>query len=289
MPATIIAIDDADDPRVAVYRDIIDKDLRRGHGQLFMAESEMVVRQLARTPARLHSLLILDARQARMQDVLDALPDGLPAYRVSRGLAEAIAGFGIHRGVMAAGFRPRAEALTLDAVLGPLRGAGRLVVALAEGIGDVDNMGALFRNAAAFGVDAIVLDPTCCDPLYRKAVRTSIGHSLTVPFARSADWPADLGRLRGEWGLPILAAETAPGATPIWELPRRERLGILVGSEGAGLSAAALAACDEVCTIPMAAGHRSLNVGAALAVLMYELVGRPGVVQSLSRHGEAEL
>lgn len=275
MPAQIIPLQDPLDPRVAVFQNVMDKDLRAGHGGLFMAESEMVLRQLARTPVRLHSLLVLEARLPRVRDLLDSLPDGLPAYVVPKELAQEIAGMRVHRGILAAAFRPDPATLTLDAVLGPLADRPTLRVALAEGIGDVDNMGSLFRNAAAFGVDAVVLCPQSCDPLYRKAIRTSVGHSLSLPYARSQDWTADLARLRGEWGLTLLGAETVPEARPVWSLPRPARLGILVGAEGSGLSLGSLAACDAVCQIPMAAPHRSLNVSAALAVLLYELVGRP--------------
>lgn len=290
MAAQIIAVQDPQDPRVAVFRNVMDKDLRAGHGGLFMAESEMVLRQLARTPARLHSLLILDARLPRVQDLLDTLPDGLPAYIVTKELAQEIAGMRVHRGVLAAAFRPDPRSLSLDAVLGPFGDRTTLCVALAEGIGDVDNMGSLFRNAAAFGVDAIVLDPSSCDPLYRKAIRTSVGHSLSLPFARSQDWAADLHRLRADWGFTLLAAETLPEALPVWSLPRPARLGILVGAEGTGLSRASLSACDAVCQIPMAAPHRSLNVSAALAVLLYELVGRPRATDGVAGGwGPAEL
>lgn len=275
MPATLIPLQDPDDPRLAVFQNIMDKDLRRGHGGLFMAESEMVLRQLARTPARLHSLLVLEARLPRLRDVLEGLPESLPVYVVPRPVAEAVAGMRVHRGVLAAAYRPAPEALTLEHVLAPLRDKPDCCLALAEGIGDVDNMGSLFRNAAAFGVDAIVLCPQSCDPLYRKAIRTSVGHSLSLPYAVSQDWAADLRRLRQEEGFTLLAAETLPQAQPVYNLPRPRRLAVLVGAEGQGLSAVSLAAADAVCQIPMAAPHRSLNVSAALAVLLYELVGRP--------------
>lgn len=275
MAATLIPVQDPADPRLAVFQNVMDKDLRRGHGRLFMAESEMVLRQLARTPARLHSLLILEARLPRLRDVLDELPEELPAYIVPKAVAEAVAGMRVHRGVLAAAHRPEPEELTFDRVLSPLRDRADCCLALAEGIGDVDNMGSLFRNAAAFGVDAIVLDPQSCDPLYRKAIRTSVGHSLSLPYAVSQDWTADLQRLRQEEGFTLVAAETLPEARPVWDLPRPRRLAVLVGAEGQGLSVAALAAADTVCRIPMAAPHRSLNVSAALAVLLYELVGRP--------------
>ncbi len=269
-----IRIESIEDPRVAVFRDLRDKDLRRQHGGLFIAESEMVVRQLLRTPARLHSLLVVEKRMHRLTDLLAALPAELPVYRATQRVAEAIAGLHIHRGVLAAGYRPTPQEERLETALGHLRGRRRVSLVIAEGLSDVDNMGSLFRNAAAFGADGILLDPSCCDPLYRKAIRTSVGHALSLPFARSHDWPADLHRLRRDWGLSLVAAETHPDARPVWQAPASPRLGILVGAEGPGLSPEALAACDAVCEIPMQAEAASLNVAAATAVMLYELLGR---------------
>ena len=142
---------------------------------------------------------------------------------------------------------------------------------LAEGLTNVDNMGALFRNAAAFGVDGIVLDPTCCDPLYRKAIRVSMGHVLSIPYAVSQDWVGDLKRLKNEWGMLLIAAEATPDARPLWEVPRSSRTAIIFGSEGHGLSSATLALCDAVCEIPMSGNVPSVNVAVASAVFLYEL------------------
>lgn len=269
-----IRIDTIDDPRVAVFRDLRDKDLRRLHGALFVAESEMVVRQLLRTPARLHSLLVVEQRLHRLGDLLARLPPTVPIYLCTKVVAESIAGLHIHRGMLAAGYRPSDEDLSLDRALGHLKSRERLALVIAEGLSDVDNMGSLFRNAAAFGADGILLDPSCCDPLYRKAIRTSVGHALTLPYARSRDWPGDLERLRRDWGLVLIGAETAPQARPVWQARPGPRLGVLVGAEGSGLSPAAMAACDAICEIPMVAEAASLNVAAATAVMLYELIGR---------------
>jgi tRNA G18 (ribose-2'-O)-methylase SpoU len=270
----LIRIEDVDDPRMAVYRDLRDKDLRRLHGALYIAESEMVVRQVLRTPARLHSVLVVEQRLHRLIDLLELLPAGVPIYLCSKAVAESIAGLHIHRGMLAAGYRPDAAALSLEGALGHLRDRKRFCLVLAEGISDVDNMGSIFRNAAAFGADGLVLAPSCCDPLYRKAIRTSVGHALTLPFARSLDWLADLRRLREEWGLTLIAAETVAGAVPVREAPRAARLGLLVGAEGPGVEPESLALCDAVCEIPMVAEAASLNVAAATAVMLYELIGR---------------
>jgi tRNA G18 (ribose-2'-O)-methylase SpoU len=266
---TPIAISTIDDPRLEPYRNVRDKDLR-GRGRLFMAESEMVIRRLLRTPQRLHSLLLSPKKHERLREALAALPEGAAVYVADLGLMCEIAGFHIHRGALAAGFRPRPMETTLDAVIGPLRRAAEATLLLAESVTNVDNMGQLFRNAAAFGVDAIVLDPTCCDPLYRKAIRVSMGHVLSVPWAVSEDWPADLARLKREWGVTLIGAETLPGARPLWELPRIERLGLVFGAEGHGLSRMALDECEAVFQAPMRPGVPSLNVATASAVFLYE-------------------
>lgn len=266
-----ILIDSLEDPRVDVYRDVRDKDLRSGHGRLFMAESELVIRRLLRTPDRIHSLLLSPHMFERMTDVLTDLPAGIPAYVAEQDLMNDIAGFHIHRGALAAGYRPSAQDLSFDHALGHLRGRDRLCIVLAEGMTNVDNMGGLFRNAAAFGVDGIVLDPTCCDPLYRKAVRVSMGHVLSVPYAVCVGWPDDLDRLRTEWGISLIAAEIAAGAQPLWTMTREERVGVVFGSEGHGLSAEVREKCDATYFVPMKQGVPSLNVATASGVFLYEI------------------
>jgi tRNA G18 (ribose-2'-O)-methylase SpoU len=235
-----------------------------------MAESEMVLRRLLQDHGRLHALLISPERLESMGDAITRLPDAVPVYVADVDAMTEIAGFHIHRGVLAAGIRPAPWELTLDRALGGLRGREDLTILVAEGLTNVDNMGGLFRNAAAFGADGIVLDPACCDPLYRKAIRVSMGHVLSTPWAVGAAWPDDLLRLKREWGVTIVGGEVTPSAAPLWEMPRARRLAMVFGAEAHGLSAGALAACDAVCTIPMSAGVPSINVAVASAVFLYE-------------------
>lgn len=282
MLSRTIPIESIDDPRVAVFRDVRDADLR-GRDSLFMAESEPVLRRLLRRPERLHSLLLSPLKLRRLSDALNVLPDEVPVYVAELDLMAEIAGFMVHRGVLAAGHRWSAEQLSLDAALGHLREGSRCTLLIAEGLTNVDNMGALFRNAAAFGIDGIVLDPSCCDPLYSKAIRVSMGHALSVPYALSESWPNDLVRLKRDWGVSLIAAELVQDAQPLWRLReivksrggRLSRVALLLGSEGHGLSAGALAACDAVVQIPMTAergGSPSLNVAVTSAILLYELM-----------------
>lgn len=266
---TIIEIESFDDPRVDVFRNVRDADLR-GRGDLFMGESELVLRRLMRTPHRLHSLLLSREKFAKMRDAIERLPAEVPVHVADLRLIHEIAAFHIHRGSLAAGYRLPASQLTLDAALGFLRGRSRFCMLLAEGLTNVDNMGALFRNAAAFGVDAIAIDSSSCDPLYRKAIRVSMGHALSIPYSVSSDWPTDLLRLKREWGMTLVAAEPTPQSQPLWKMLRVERLGIVFGSEGHGLSPATLALCDMVCAIPMSGDVPSLNVAVASAAFLYE-------------------
>jgi tRNA G18 (ribose-2'-O)-methylase SpoU len=265
-----IVITAFDDPRVDVYRNVRDADLR-GRDGLFMAESELVIRRLLRTPERLHSLLLSPRKFERLTKALDTLPAATPVYVAELSLMHEIAAFHIHRGTLAAGHRLAEDRLTLEAALGHLRTRPSITVLLAEGLTNVDNMGALFRNAAAFGADGIVLDPNCCDPLYRKSIRVSMGHALSVPYAVCQDWPGDLATLKKEWALTLIGAESIADARPLWQMPRAERIGIVFGSEGHGLSPETLSLCDVVCAIPMSGEVPSLNVAVASAVFLYEL------------------
>ncbi len=267
MPEPIV-IESLDDPRVEPYRDVRDKDLR-GRVKFFMGESEMVIRRLLRTPERLHSVFLSHNKYERLKDELHSLPGEV--YVADIDLMTAIAGFHIHRGVLAVGFRPSPSDVALDAALGHLKEKSSCTMLVCEGLTNVDNMGGLFRNAAAFGVDGIVLDPTCCDPLYRKAIRVSMGHTLSVPYGIAGDWPADLKRLKDQWGVKLIAAEVSEDSKPLWEISGEDRIAILFGSEGHGLSAEALAQCDEVCEIPMHPHVPSLNVAVTSAVFLYEL------------------
>ncbi|MFZ5668333.1 MAG: TrmH family RNA methyltransferase [Pseudomonadota bacterium] len=259
---TFIPIDDPADPRLEPYRDIRERDLvgRRG---LFVAEGETVLRVLAgQRRHRPLSVLIAEKRRDKLAPVLDALPAETPVYLVGQAALDQVAGFPMHRGVLAlAGRAPAADA---DALLTGLSD-GALVMALV-GIANHDNMGGLFRNAAAFGVDAVLLDPTCCDPLYRKAVRVSVGGVLRVPFATVE---GDLVGLLERRGFTPIALSPA-GGTTLAALEPVARPALLLGAEGPGLPDAILARCRTV-SIPMAAGFDSLNVAVAAGIGLHAL------------------
>ena len=265
-----------DDPRVNVFRNVRDADLR-GRDDLFMAESELVLRRLLRTPDRLHSILLSHEKFIRLEDALEELPGEIPIYVADLRLIHEIAAFHVHRGVLAAGRRQPPESLTVDAALGSFRdpeNPARLTLIAAEGITNVDNMGALFRNAAAFGVSGIVLDPTCCDPLYRKAIRVSMGHALAIPYAVSNDWANDLSRLKHEWRMHVIGAESNERSKALWSIEQCQRTLLIFGSEGHGLSQRTLGLCDEIAEVPMAGDVPSINVAVASAVFLYEFARR---------------
>jgi tRNA G18 (ribose-2'-O)-methylase SpoU len=261
----IVSIDDPADPRVAPYVTVRERDLV-GRGDGFIAEGEVVLRVLLGPGARSRpaSLLIAEARMARLAPLLENLAADVPVYVARQAVMDALVGFHIHRGILAHGIRPPDPgAATL---LGGLP-ARALVLAL-FGVSNHDNMGGLFRNAAAFGAGAVLLDGACCDPLYRKAIRVSVGAALRVPFARLAPGEDGLATLAAAGFAPL--ALTPAGAEPLVALARPARAALLLGAEGPGLPEAILAQARRV-AIPMAAGWDSLNVAAASAVALHEL------------------
>jgi tRNA G18 (ribose-2'-O)-methylase SpoU len=260
--ARFISIDDPADPRIEAYRDIRERDLvgRRG---LFVAEGETVLRVLAgQRRHRALSVLIAPKRRLKLEPILQALPDDLPVYLADQPVLDAIAGFELHRGILAVA--ERAPAVPADELLAGL-GERALVLAL-SGIGNHDNMGGLFRNAAAFGVDAVLLDSACCDPLYRKAIRVSVGGVLTVP---SAMVEGDMVETLLRHGLEPVALSPA-GETALHRFVPPSRVALLLGAEGPGLAADVLARCRRV-SIPMAGGFDSLNVATTSGIALHHL------------------
>lgn len=259
---TFTSIDDPADPRIEAYRDIRERDLvgRRG---LFVAEGETVLRVLAgQNRHRPLSVLIAPKRRDKLEPILRTLPDDLPVYLAQQPVLDAIAGFELHRGILAVA--ERAPAAAADDLLAGL-GARALVLAL-SGIGNHDNMGGLFRNAAAFGVDAVLLDAACCDPLYRKAIRVSVGGVLTVPFGMAE---GDMVETLLRHGLEPVALSPA-GETALHRLDPPARAALLLGAEGPGLAADVLARCRTV-SIPMAGGFDSLNVATTSGIALHHL------------------
>jgi tRNA G18 (ribose-2'-O)-methylase SpoU len=226
----------------------------------------MAIRQLLADGWPLESILLSEARFRAGSDIVSAAgATGTPVFRAAQELFDGIAGFHVHRGALALAVRPPERAVA------EVVAAARTVLVV-EGVNDHENLGALFRNGAAFGVDAVVLDPTTADPLYRRAVRVSVGHVLRVPYARARSWPDDLGAVRAE-GLAV-AALTPAGATTVAELAAAGRIGrwaVMVGAEGAGLSARALAAADVSVRVPMSGGVDSVNVATAAAIVLQRL------------------
>ncbi|WP_332766716.1 TrmH family RNA methyltransferase [Phenylobacterium sp.] len=236
-----------------------------GRQGLFVAEGEVVLRVLARS--RLHrpvSLLIAEKRVAGLSEILAAIADDVPVYAAGQAVMDAVVGFPIHRGILALGTR---VAEPDPAVL--LAGLPeRALVLVLSAIANHDNMGGLFRNAAAFGADAVLLDADCCDPLYRKAIRVSVGAALTTPFARLAPGADLLGLLEGQ-GFEAVALSPR-GATTLAQLSRPPRAAVVLGAEGAGLSEPLLARARTV-RIPMADGFDSLNVAVTAGVVLHHL------------------
>jgi tRNA G18 (ribose-2'-O)-methylase SpoU len=270
----LIRADGPRDPRLADYQEVRDKDLRRSG--VFLVEGEVTVVEFARRSSfRLRSVLLSDKRvdslRAQLSECSERLAD-TPLYVLPQGDLEAIVGFRIHRGVIAAGDRPVLR--DLDEVLS----GARLVLAL-EGLTNHDNVGGCFRNAAAFGVDAVILDSRCCDPLYRKAIRVSAGAALTVPWAVGSDGPSLVAACRGA-GLTTVALTPRGSAPPLagvlGALGDRP-LAIVVGTEGPGLTDGVLQAADFEARIPMAGEFDSINVAVAAAVaLAFRTGAQPG-------------
>ena len=236
-----------------------------GRQGLFIAEGEVVLRVLARS--RLHrpvSLLIAEKRIAGLSEILEALPDDVPVYAAGQEVMDAVVGFHIHRGILAVGRRV-AEPDPAELLSGLPQDALVLVL---SGIANHDNMGGLFRNAAAFGADAVILDSDCCDPLYRKAIRVSVGAALITPFARMAPG-ADLLELLEGHGFETVALSPR-GESTLAQAARARRTAVVLGTEGPGLAADLLARAKTV-RIPMADGFDSLNVAVTAGIVLHHL------------------
>jgi tRNA G18 (ribose-2'-O)-methylase SpoU len=260
----LIRITDPDDPRVAAFRDIRERDLVGRQG-LFVAEGKVVLNVLLAVPGfETLSLLLLENRVAGLSDLLARVPPETPVHVADARVIDAIAGFHIHRGILALG-RRRTPAEASDLLEGLPRRALVLVLA---GISNHDNVGSIFRNAAAFGVDAVFLDASCCDPLYRKAIRVSVGGVFRAPFARFEHIDDFLGLL-GRFGFQPVALSPR-GETDIGALQRQDRMALLLGTEGEGLPEALLSRM-ETARIAMASGFDSLNVAAASAIALHRL------------------
>jgi tRNA G18 (ribose-2'-O)-methylase SpoU len=265
----VIDVDDPDDPRLDDFRDLSAADRRPdrpGGRGLVIAEGVVVVARLLASPYPVRSLLGVRRRiEALTDDLTLHAPDDLPCYVTSADVMAQVVGFHLNRGVLAVADRaaePDPDELT----------AGARLLAVLEGVGDHENLGSIFRNAAGLGVDGVLLGPGCADPLYRRSVRVSMGHVLRVPFTHVPSWPGGLHALRDN-GFRVLALTPSPDATPLRAASAQgERVAVLLGSEGPGLTGGALAAASEQVCIPMAGGVDSLNVATAAAIAFHTLV-----------------
>jgi len=261
----VVPITRSDDPRLAAFRNVPDAELLIQHG-LFVAEGRMVVqRLLVDSMLAARAVLVTDVARLSLHDVL-AAHDTLPVYVVPQEVMNEITGFNIHRGCLALGQRPPAR------LLGDLTTNARWLVAM-ERVGNADNVGSIFRNAAAFGADGVLVGPSCIDPLYRKAIRTSMGAALTLPFADAQPWPEVLEDLHAD-GWTTIAMTPSPKAMPladVVEIVRGQRVIVLVGHEGDGLLEDSLVASSYQARIPMTSGVDSVNVATAVAIALYEL------------------
>ncbi len=264
-----IEITDASDPRLADYVSLTDVALRRRtepERGLYIAESQKVIRRALRAGHRPRSYLMAQRWVDDLADLVErAESDGVPVYVAAHDVIEARTGFHLHRGALASMQRPE-----LPTVAAVITGARRVVVI--EDVVDHTNVGAIFRSAAALGADAVLVSPRCADPLYRRAIRVSMGTVFQVPWTRIDPWPAGVDQLR-EAGFTIVAMALTDESVGLQELASAPpaRLALVVGAEGDGLSADTIAAADVTVRIPMAGGVDSLNVGAASAVAMWAL------------------
>jgi len=267
----LVMVDDLDDARLADYRHLREPNVRarvERNAGIFTVEGWLSLEALAESPYPVRSALVATQHVARARSIVDA---DVPIYAVPESALEHVTGVHFHRGVVGVAERP--ADLTPEAVL-----AGARRVLVLEGVNDYENLGSLFRNASAFGVDAVLLDPTTTDPLYRRVTRVSLGHVLRVPFARvgTEGWPAILSDLHGT-GTAVLALTPAAGSTPlasiIDQLP--DRVAVLVGAEGPGLTRQAMDAADHRVHIPMTPGTDSVNVATAAAIALAALYQPP--------------
>ena len=258
----LVPIDDPADTRLSAYRDIRERDLVGREGR-FVAEGKVVISVLLNASRfETESILVSENRLAGISGLLEGAPASLPVYVASEAVLSQIAGFHVHRGVLAIG--KARQQTTLNSFLGTL-GQDALVVVLSD-ISNHDNVGSIFRNAAAFEADAIILDETSCDPLYRKSVRVSVGAALKVPFFRGGALSAILDTLEGQdFGIAALSPQ---GQKPVSSMKFGGRRALLLGSEGHGLPAHIMQRL-ETWAIPMSSSFDSLNVATASGIALF--------------------
>ncbi len=267
----LIEITHPDDPRIAEFRNIRERDLT-GRDSRFIAEGTVVLRLLAGAHAAggdfvTEKVLLLENRVSGLGDIIETFPADVPIYVAASEVLDGIVGFHLHRGVLALGRRTRDGGMSafLDRI------PKQALVLVGCGISNHDNIGSMFRNAAAFGADAVLLDESCCDPLYRKALRVSVGSILTLPYCRQGSGVELLAALAAR-GFAIWSLSPR-GTVDIRDVPASERMALVVGTEGDGLPQSILSAFGSV-RIPQAPGLDSLNVATASGIALFEMAAR---------------
>jgi tRNA G18 (ribose-2'-O)-methylase SpoU len=257
----LIPIHSIDDDRVAIFRELKERELAARSG-LFIAEGEHVVRRLLGSRFEVHSVLLA---QRRVAEIAPLVPDHVPAYAVPNELVHQIVGFKFHSGILAAGKRP--PRASIDDVVP--RDRERLTLVICPEIATTDNLGSLIRLSAGFGVEAMIIGERSCDPFFRQSVRVSMGTIFRLPIVQSEDIARDLRRLRDEWRVDLAAAVLDDDAEPLSRASRAPRLGLLFGNEAQGLHREHVDLCQRRVTIPMKLGTDSLNVAVACGIFLY--------------------
>ena len=284
-----IAIESLDDPRIAAYHDLKAKRLIRD-GNLFIAEGTKLVERLLASDYRTESVLIAERREAEWTA---KVPADVPLYVIPQQLGEQLTGFNFHVGVLACG-RRKASPLLDDLLTGTgdtgtrgvgeedlLRGgpsdgnASRLTVVICPNCDNPENLGAIIRIGAAFGIDALILGRGCCDPFSRRVLRVSMGAALRLPIIESPDLERDVMRLHEEWQFKLIATVLDDTAESLAHAAKPPRLGLLLGNEADGLDARWQALCDRRLTIPMQQGTDSLNVAIAAGIFLHHFSSQP--------------
>jgi tRNA G18 (ribose-2'-O)-methylase SpoU len=259
----VTSISQLTDPRLEPYRNLKDRELA-AMGELFIAEGEQLVRRLLESDYPVVSVLLSDRRA---KEIAPTIRDDVACYVVPDAVMHQVIGYRFHSGVIGCGRRkPRA---TLDQVVS--REAATLTLVICPEIANAENMGAMIRLWAGFGVDALILGERSCDPFWRQSIRVSMGNIFRLPLVQSDDLWRDLKRLQSEWGVELAATVLDESVTPLSSFERKNRLGILFGNEAQGLDQDVIASCDHRITIPMKLGTDSLNVSVAAGIFLYEL------------------
>jgi tRNA G18 (ribose-2'-O)-methylase SpoU len=254
-------IESLDDPRLAAYRNLKERDLARDGGR-FIAEAEQVVRRLLASDYQTESVLMAQRRAA---EILPIVPENVPVFVVPDAMMQQVVGFKFHSGVLACGRRK--PPATLRQIMERLPQYATIMIC--PEIANTENLGALMRIAAGFGADAMIFGERSCDPFYRQSIRVSMGTVFSLDLLQSQDLCSDLREMKQRWGVEMIATVLDETAQPLSEARRGDRLGLLFGNEAQGLSQEILAECNRRVTIPMKLGTDSLNVAIAAAVMLY--------------------